>query len=93
MVEVVAEVVGSEAQLKWPNDVLVGGRKVAGILVEGRPQEGWAVVGIGLNVAVRGADFPAELRETELDRLRPQGSRADRAAREEPSAARNKRVS
>jgi BirA family biotin operon repressor/biotin-[acetyl-CoA-carboxylase] ligase len=62
--EVVAEVVGSEAQLKWPNDVLVGGRKVAGILVEGRPQEGWAVVGIGLNVAVRGADFPAELRET-----------------------------
>jgi BirA family biotin operon repressor/biotin-[acetyl-CoA-carboxylase] ligase len=60
----VAEVVGSEAQLKWPNDVLVGGRKVAGILVEGRPQEGWAVVGIGLNVAVRGADFPAELRET-----------------------------
>ena len=62
--EVVAEVVGSEARLKWPNDVLVGGRKVAGILVEGRPQEGWAVVGIGLNVAVRHADFPAELRET-----------------------------
>ena len=60
----VAEVVGSEARLKWPNDVLVGGRKVAGILVEGRPQEGWAVVGIGLNVAVRHADFPAELRET-----------------------------
>ncbi len=60
----VADVAGSEAQLKWPNDVLVARRKVAGILVEGRPQEGWAVVGIGLNVAVRGADFPAELRET-----------------------------
>ena len=52
------------ARLKWPNDVLVDGRKVAGILVEGRPQEGWAVVGIGLNVALRRADFPAELRET-----------------------------
>jgi len=59
----VAEVVGAGAQIKWPNDVLLAdGRKVAGILVEGRPQEGWAVVGIGLNVAVRVEDFPAELR-------------------------------
>jgi BirA family biotin operon repressor/biotin-[acetyl-CoA-carboxylase] ligase len=57
----VAAVAGPEAQLKWPNDVLVEGRKVAGILVEGRPQEGWAVVGIGLNVALRPVDFPAEL--------------------------------
>jgi BirA family biotin operon repressor/biotin-[acetyl-CoA-carboxylase] ligase len=60
----VAEVVGTGAQLKWPNDVLLDGRKVAGILVEGRPQEGWAVVGIGLNVALRLEDFPEELRST-----------------------------
>ncbi len=40
------------AAVKWPNDVLLDGRKVAGILVEGRPQAGWAVLGIGLNVAV-----------------------------------------
>jgi BirA family transcriptional regulator, biotin operon repressor / biotin---[acetyl-CoA-carboxylase] ligase len=60
----VAEVVGPEAQIKWPNDVLAAGRKVAGILVEGRPQEGWAVVGIGLNVALRLEDFPDELRAT-----------------------------
>jgi BirA family biotin operon repressor/biotin-[acetyl-CoA-carboxylase] ligase len=64
----VAEVVerlvpGAEAKLKWPNDVLVGGRKVAGILVEGRPQESWAVLGIGLNVALRPEDFPGELRD------------------------------
>jgi BirA family transcriptional regulator, biotin operon repressor / biotin---[acetyl-CoA-carboxylase] ligase len=58
-----AEAAGTEAQLKWPNDVLVGGRKVAGILVEGRPQEGWAVVGIGLNVALVPEDFPADFRE------------------------------
>ena len=42
--------------------MLVDGRKVAGILVEGRPQERWAVVGVGLNVAVRGVGVPAELR-------------------------------
>jgi len=59
----VASVAGDEALIKWPNDVLIGGRKVAGILVEGRPQEGWAVVGVGLNVAVRPGDFPPELRD------------------------------
>jgi len=37
---------------------------VAGILVEGRPQEGWMVLGIGLNVAVEPGDLPAQLRET-----------------------------
>lgn len=60
----VARVCGPEAQIKWPNDVLLGGRKVAGILAEGRPQEGWAVLGIGLNAAVRVEDLPAELHAT-----------------------------
>jgi BirA family transcriptional regulator, biotin operon repressor / biotin---[acetyl-CoA-carboxylase] ligase len=59
-----AAAVGSEALVKWPNDVLVDGRKVAGILVEGRPQERWAVVGIGVNVAVAPEDLPSELRQT-----------------------------
>lgn len=36
--------------------------KLAGILAEGRPQDGWAVLGIGLNVAVRLHDLPPELR-------------------------------
>ena len=52
-----------DVAIKWPNDVWLGGRKVAGILVEGRPQEGWAIVGIGVNVAVRAEDLPAELRD------------------------------
>ena len=59
----VADVVGAGAAIKWPNDVLLDGAKVAGILVELRPQEGWAVLGIGLNVAVRPGDLPAELRD------------------------------
>ena len=54
----VADLAGPAARVKWPNDVLVDGRKVAGVLVEGRPQEGWAVVGIGINVALRPADLP-----------------------------------
>ncbi len=58
----VAELAGPEATIKWPNDVLLAGRKVAGILVEGRPQDDWAVLGIGINVAVRESDLPAELR-------------------------------
>ena len=50
--------------IKWPNDVLVDGRKVAGILAEGRPHEGWAVLGIGVNVALRVDELPAELHAT-----------------------------
>jgi BirA family transcriptional regulator, biotin operon repressor / biotin---[acetyl-CoA-carboxylase] ligase len=48
----VADLAGSGARVKWPNDVLLDGRKVAGILAEGRPQEGWAVLGIGVNAAL-----------------------------------------
>jgi BirA family biotin operon repressor/biotin-[acetyl-CoA-carboxylase] ligase len=60
----VAETIGPDAGLKWPNDVLgADGRKVCGILVEGRPQEDWAVLGIGLNVAVRSEDLPSDLRD------------------------------
>jgi len=60
----VADLAGPDARVKWPNDVLVNGRKVAGILVEGRPQERWAVLGIGVNVAVRPDELAPELRES-----------------------------
>jgi BirA family biotin operon repressor/biotin-[acetyl-CoA-carboxylase] ligase len=53
-----------ECGLKWPNDVLVGRRKLAGILIEARPQDGWAVVGVGLNLAIAEDEFPPELRQT-----------------------------
>lgn len=48
--------------IKWPNDIWLHERKVAGILVEGRPQEGWAVLGVGLNVSAE--EFPEELSHT-----------------------------
>jgi BirA family biotin operon repressor/biotin-[acetyl-CoA-carboxylase] ligase len=64
----VCDVVGGDARVKWPNDIVFvrGGQlaKLAGILIEGRPQEGWAVLGIGLNVAVRVEELPVELRDT-----------------------------
>jgi BirA family transcriptional regulator, biotin operon repressor / biotin---[acetyl-CoA-carboxylase] ligase len=53
-----------DAQIKWPNDVWIDGRKLAGILVEARPQEGWAVLGIGMNVSTE--EFPPELHATSL---------------------------
>jgi BirA family biotin operon repressor/biotin-[acetyl-CoA-carboxylase] ligase len=48
-----------DCAIKWPNDVWLDRRKLAGILVEGRPQQGWAVLGVGLNVHT--TEFPAEL--------------------------------
>jgi BirA family biotin operon repressor/biotin-[acetyl-CoA-carboxylase] ligase len=59
----VTDVAGADATIKWPNDVLLGDRKLAGVLGERRAQEGWAVLGIGLNVAVRIADLPPELHD------------------------------
>ena len=60
----VCEAVGADLapMVKWPNDVWIDGRKVAGILIEGRPQAGWAVLGIGLNVTT--GSFPPELADT-----------------------------
>ena len=62
-------------RIKWPNDVWIDRRKVAGILVEGQPSAGWAVVGVGLNAATRPEDLPEELRgratSLGLDRVAP----------------------
>ena len=59
--EVVTEWTGCEARVKWPNDVRVEGKKVAGILVE-RGQG--AVIGIGLNANVSLDDLPEAVRPT-----------------------------
>ena len=60
----VADLAGPEAAIKWPNDILLRRGKLAGILVEARPQAGWAVLGIGVNVAVELADLPPDVRES-----------------------------
>jgi BirA family biotin operon repressor/biotin-[acetyl-CoA-carboxylase] ligase len=52
-----------ECKVKWPNDIHVEGRKLSGILIEARPQDGWAVLGIGLNLSITPDEFPAELQD------------------------------
>jgi BirA family biotin operon repressor/biotin-[acetyl-CoA-carboxylase] ligase len=58
----VADVAGERALVKWPNDVWIEGRKVAGILAEARGHD-WAVLGIGVNVALDPSTLPPEVAE------------------------------
>ncbi|MFC1985349.1 biotin--[acetyl-CoA-carboxylase] ligase, partial [Chloroflexota bacterium] len=61
VVHSVETVTGLKSQIKWPNDVLVNGKKVCGILIESDVQVNkvnYTVIGIGINVNLRLADFP-----------------------------------
>jgi BirA family transcriptional regulator, biotin operon repressor / biotin---[acetyl-CoA-carboxylase] ligase len=54
-------------RVKWPSDILAGGRKISGVLVEPRLGGGrieFAVVGIGINVGQAPPDFPEELQDS-----------------------------
>jgi BirA family transcriptional regulator, biotin operon repressor / biotin---[acetyl-CoA-carboxylase] ligase len=57
-IEAVAPV---RCRVKWPNDVWIEESKVAGVLIEARPPD-WAVIGIGVNVAIADDEFPDGLR-------------------------------
>ncbi len=48
-------------RVKWPNDIWLDESKVAGVLIEARFPD-WAVIGIGVNVAIEPEEFPADLR-------------------------------
>ncbi len=63
--EAVEEVTGLRATVRWPNDLLLEGRKFAGILIELASEQDvlrYVILGIGLNVNLRRDDFPEELR-------------------------------
>jgi len=58
---------GLEAAIKWPNDILIGGKKTAGILTELSAELDrvrYVILGIGVNVNVDAGEFPADLRKT-----------------------------
>ncbi len=80
--DAVEEVAGPGADLKWPNDVLVDGHKLAGILTETRAEGdalAFAVLGVGVNVNQERGDFPDELRETATSLKMATGQSQDRS--------------
>jgi BirA family biotin operon repressor/biotin-[acetyl-CoA-carboxylase] ligase len=63
---VLRETYGVDARIKWPNDVLVGAKKICGILTEAEFRDAnveFVVVGAGINVLHTSRDFPEELRD------------------------------
>jgi BirA family transcriptional regulator, biotin operon repressor / biotin---[acetyl-CoA-carboxylase] ligase len=80
--ETITEQTGCAATIKAPNDIYIAGRKVAGILVEGRTENGGsyvAVAGIGINVNQTVEDFPEELRATATSLAMASGRKVDRS--------------
>jgi BirA family biotin operon repressor/biotin-[acetyl-CoA-carboxylase] ligase len=65
-------------EIRWPNDVLIGGRKVCGILTETGPVPSSLVVGIGLNVHQAAGEFPPEIGETATSLFAVSGRRFPR---------------
>lgn len=65
-----AEACSPAVRLKWPNDLLVDGRKLGGILVEVAPDRAICGIGINLTAAPEGAARLDEPRDTVLERLR-----------------------
>jgi BirA family transcriptional regulator, biotin operon repressor / biotin---[acetyl-CoA-carboxylase] ligase len=75
--EAIANTTGLDPKIKFPNDILIGGRKVAGILAES--SEGRVVLGIGVNANQNEAELPPDA-QTEPTSLRLElGRRVDRA--------------
>lgn len=63
--EAVEETCGLKTQIKWPNDVVIGGKKICGILTEMSAETGYihyVVIGTGINVNIK--EFPEDIRET-----------------------------
>ncbi len=63
--EAVEQTCGLQTRIKWPNDVVIGGKKICGILTEMSAETGYihyVVIGTGINVNIK--EFPEEIRET-----------------------------
>ena len=61
VVKAIKQVAGLETRIKWPNDIMLKGKKVCGILIENEVKGGkvnFAVIGIGINVNFQPLDFP-----------------------------------
>jgi len=73
---------GVDARIKWPNDLLASGKKIAGILTElaaDPDRVEWVVLGVGVNLNARAEDFPADVRGEATSILLERGQPAPRA--------------
>lgn len=81
--ETLAEDLNLPARIKWPNDILVNGKKICGILTEAvtdMDSVEYMVLGMGLNINHRRQDFPAELRTIATSTLAEYGCRSSRVS-------------
>jgi len=63
----IREIYGLKAELKWPNDIQIGDRKIGGVLIELAAEAeliNWLIIGIGLNANIKKASLPREFRAT-----------------------------
>ncbi|MFH1846827.1 MAG: biotin--[acetyl-CoA-carboxylase] ligase [Candidatus Omnitrophota bacterium] len=70
VVRAVKRICPLDVKIKWPNDVLIGGRKVCGILTEVKAQPGmvdFLILGIGINVNIKKQDIPAEATSLKIE--------------------------
>ncbi len=75
LAEAIQGLAGLRPVLKWPNDLLLGGRKISGLLID--LPAGSAVLGIGVNVNIPTAALPVELRASATSLLHELGHELD----------------
>jgi BirA family biotin operon repressor/biotin-[acetyl-CoA-carboxylase] ligase len=76
------EATGLNARIKWPNDILIGDKKIAGILTEITTEMDavdYVVVGLGVNVNTTAADMPSDIRSIATSVRIENGSRVSRS--------------
>jgi BirA family biotin operon repressor/biotin-[acetyl-CoA-carboxylase] ligase len=81
--EAIEETTDLAPRIRWPNDIVLGGRKVGGILTEMRQEGGGllgAVLGLGINVRLDASELPDDLRDVASSLFREGARRVDRAS-------------
>jgi BirA family transcriptional regulator, biotin operon repressor / biotin---[acetyl-CoA-carboxylase] ligase len=82
IVQAIEEYTGLLPEIKWPNDILINGKKITGILTELEAEAdriNSVIIGIGMNVNQTKEDFPSELQEIATSLLQEKGERISRA--------------
>ena len=76
----IEKVCGLEVGIKWPNDILAGGKKLCGIMVESRVVDGrrWYVLGVGINCNQEVSELPEEVRSAASSIYIESGVKVDR---------------